>query len=74
MPSLHYRSGKGRYPHYFGRRWDLGLCGQRSKRVAESQYVTSPKCLPLMKERGIPIEEWKPPPGILLPDTTSSLS
>ena len=74
MPSIYYRSGKGRYTHYFGRRWNLGLCGQCSKRVEDSQYVTCPKCLALMKERGIPIEEWKPSPGILLPDTTSSLS
>lgn len=72
MPSLHYRSGKGRYTHYFGRRWDLGLCGQRSKRVADSEYTNCPKCLALMKAQGIPKKEWQPPAYALRPDGSTA--
>lgn len=61
MPRDH--SPRGRFTHYFGRRWDLGLCGQRSKRIAESEYTTCPKCIALMMERRIPIKIWKPPNG-----------
>ena len=68
MSSIYYRQGKGRFTHYWGRRWDLSLCGQRSKRIEDSEYTTCPKCLALMKERGIPLKPWKHPlTGILIP-------
>ena len=70
-----YHQPRGRFTHYWGRRWDLGLCGQRSKRTEDSEYVTCPKCIALMKERGIPLEPSRHAiTGVLIPHPGSLAS